>query len=99
MVNDMSQQTPQIVTGRRSQLQQGGHCITPGEAFKRGFYGGLGLWCSFMVLNIVLVLAGWLILIMLGLGAAGIHRQLDRSRDGMITTRQEPDRISSSPAR
>jgi len=53
--------------------------ITPGEAFKRGFYGGFGLWCSFMVLNIAFFLAGWLLLIALGIvaiGTAGAHKQL-----------------------
>ena len=45
--------------------------ITPSEAFKRGFYGGLGLWCSFMVLNLVAALIGVMLLVALGvLGSA-----------------------------
>lgn len=70
----------------RRSLQQT-NTITPGEAFKRGFYGGFGLWCSFMVLNIALFLAGWLLLITLGIitvGAAGVHDTLTEQRKRLV---------------
>lgn len=45
--------------------------LPPSEAFKRGFYGGFGLWCSFMVLNIVVFLIGLMLLTALGVIGAG----------------------------
>lgn len=41
--------------------------MRPLEAFRRGFYGGLGFWCSFMALNIVAALLGLLALMALGI--------------------------------
>lgn len=61
----MNTQAPQLGQYRptsRRQYRPPPNKITPAEAFKRGFYGGMGLWCSFMVLNII---AGAIVLIVL----------------------------------
>ncbi len=45
--------------------------LTPGECFKRGFYGGFGQWCSFMALNIAFAVLAVLAMVMLGVIGAG----------------------------
>lgn len=73
----MATEPPRIIDWQPSRHQashrprQPANVITPSEAFKRGFYGGLGLWCSFMVLNILAFLLSLVILMALGVITAG----------------------------
>lgn len=44
--------------------------LTPGECFKRGFYGGFGLWLAFVLINAIgLALFFLLIMLLGGMGA------------------------------
>lgn len=36
------------------------------DAFRFGFYAGLGLWCSIMALNVAFIVIGWIVLLILG---------------------------------
>lgn len=66
-------QSPPISTTRLAAQRNVAHMrhemyerLPPGECFKRWFYGGLGLWCAFLCINIMaaIVVVG----ILLGLG-------------------------------
>lgn len=61
------QEPPRIVQGIRSRSYAQDSRITPGEAFKRGFFGGFGLWCSFSVLNLAFLLLLLLLLVWAGI--------------------------------
>ena len=40
--------------------------MSPSEAFARGFWGGIGFFCGFMVLNIVVAIVGIMLLMSMG---------------------------------
>ena len=62
----MSQPPPEIVRVSPVSRRSLTNTITAAEALKRGFYGGFGLWCSFMVLNLISILLIVALLAMLG---------------------------------
>jgi hypothetical protein len=60
---------PEVIS-RRAATRCRADRLLPGECFKRGFYGGLGVWVAFLVVHVVM-LAVFLLAVMLlgGMGA------------------------------
>lgn len=57
---------PAVPASARPILRCRADNLPPGECFKRGFYGGLGLWLAFVVLNIVALVLFLLLGMLLG---------------------------------
>jgi len=70
-------------------MKSRGDTISHGEMFRRGFYGGFGLWCSFSVLNIAAILLIVLALAWLGIIGTAVDAW---SRDTKPRRVMEPDR-------
>ncbi len=85
----MNETLPHIVPVRRSQLQHR-ETLSSWELFRRGFYYGIGLWCSFMVINIMAAILGLGLLIGFGL----IGHSLQPTAESRII--DQPDRPPAS---
>ena len=63
--------------------------MSPSEAFKRGFYGGFGLWCSFMVINIIFAIA--VVAGLMSLGLLGAVASVPMGKPRTVYSTPEPE--------
>jgi uncharacterized membrane protein len=70
--------------------------MSPSEAFSRGFYGGFGLWCSFMVINIIFAAVVIALLVSMGFIGAAATVPMGKPRSAYS---QPAERSDDTPSR
>lgn len=71
-----------------------GDTISHGEMFRRGFYGGFGLWCSFSLLNFIFVLVALCVLAWFGIIGVAVDAWSPAKKN--ISPGIRPDRPAAS---
>ncbi len=66
LITTRPQSNTSLVAARRHHRPESDK-MAASEAFRRGFWGGFGLWCSFMALNIIFGIVALVVLTSLGI--------------------------------